>query len=79
MPKYIVDLPLVGEASVKVEADSEDEAIEKALDEFMFTGSLDIENGDVLSLEPMKYVCRDNVFYGPINIASAEEIEDEEE
>ena len=79
MPKYEVRLPLIGEAIVEVIAASEDDAIEQALDDFKFIGGVDINNGDVTYLEPMKRIVQGNVFYGSLNRAEAQEIESDDD
>lgn len=63
--KYGVTIPITGIAYAEVEAESEKEAIEKALQE-------DLE---ILEWESHKQVCQGNVFHGHTNEASAEEIE----
>lgn len=78
MKKYMVNLPLVGEASLEVDALSGKDAIRKALDEFAFISLADIENGQILSLYPMDHVIQGNVFYGPLYEAYAEEITNNE-
>lgn len=79
MPKYIVNLPLVGEVSVEVEAESKKDAIEKALDNFTFIGDIEVKDGYLESLDPMRKLVEGNFFHGPISEAYAEEIEEDDE
>lgn len=71
--EYEVIVPIAGHACITVIANSEDEAIERAL------GEVDIDN--IESWEALRDITRGNVCYAPTWSASAEafgdEIEDE--
>lgn len=69
--EYEVELPVVGVAYVTVIADSEEEAISKALDE---CASEHLETWNA-----MRRIVAGNVFYGDRNEASATEIGEVEE
>lgn len=72
MPKYNVTLPFVGALCVDdVEADSEQEAIEKAMEMVDVT----VEDGPesyVTEWSTVEAVTRGNVCYAPVNDARAE-------
>lgn len=68
MPKYGVVLPVTGQVYCEVEAASEEEAIELAMD-FPFT------NKDIEDWETHKQTNRGNIAYGNCTEASAEEID----
>lgn len=75
MKKYNVKVPFCGAVFVEIEARSQDEACEKAL-----------ENGDALNaafdardfeFEYLEHVSEGHVFYGPYNDIEAEEASDD--
>lgn len=71
MPKYLVQLPVSGVASIEVEADSEQAAIKAAL------------NGEgtdpvLENWETHERVVEGNVYHGELDEATAELAEDEE-
>lgn len=67
MKTWEVTLPIVGHISLVVVAETESEAIEKALD-------TQWEWDDIVVAEAMKQVVRGNVFRGSVNHASAREL-----
>jgi len=69
MPTYNVMLPITGKLYVEVEADDEDDAIQKALN-----ADFTIEN--VEELEAHDMICQGNVFYGMANDAEAQLVGD---
>ncbi len=68
MKTYSVTLPVSGVIHTEVEAESEDDAIEKAL------ADPDITIDDIAEWEPCRNIVEGNVFYGHTNEASAEEV-----
>ncbi len=72
MPKYGVTLPVNGSVYVEVDANSEDEAIEKALQS-------DVTNDDIQEWSTYDELVHGNVFCGSDSHASAELIEEDEE
>lgn len=71
MKTYGVTLPIMGTAYVEVEAGSEEEAIEAALNG-------EITFGDFSEWDAVRQIVRGRVFCGSTNEAYAEEIEDTE-
>lgn len=72
MPKrYMVQLPITGVVTVEVDADSEDEAIEKAMNT--------TPSDDDVTWETHKIVCQGNMYCGELNEATAEEVESDDE
>ncbi|WP_345820572.1 hypothetical protein ABC766_00505 [Methylobacterium fujisawaense] len=69
MATYSVMLPITGYVVADVEADSEKEAIEKALD-------LNYSAKDIEEWEVHEYTNRGNVAYGVCTEASAEKLDD---
>ncbi len=67
MKTYEVNLPVTGVAYVRVEAESEAEAIKRAIDI--------CEMDDIESWNAINKVCRGNVCYAELNEASAEEVD----
>lgn len=67
MATYGVTLPITGTIYVEVEAASEEEAIEKALE-------AEVTSNDIESWSTHKIVVRGNVFHGEQNEASAQEV-----
>lgn len=74
MPTYTVTLPLLGSATAEVEAESEKQAIQRAIEEI----SKDIQR-HLNELDVYKSATRGNVFNGPVDEAEVEEHEEEEE
>lgn len=70
MPKYNVMLPVAGYVSCEVEAESEDEAIEKAKD-------VDFSTSDIEEWNVYVDLMKGNVCQAEYVEAVAEEIEDE--
>lgn len=64
MKTYYVDLPVSGRVAVEVEADSEEEAIDKALN------SYSIDNLEEWSAE--RHLVQGNIFYGVLAEARAQ-------
>jgi hypothetical protein len=64
---FSVAIPICGYAIVEVEADSPEDAIEKAL-----AGEITID--DIESWEAIEHICEGNCFNGSLNDAEAEEI-----
>ena len=64
MAMYSVTVPIVGQATIDVEANSEEEAITEALDAVCF------DNVD--TWEATKQIVSGNVFHGSCNTAYAE-------
>lgn len=67
MPTFGVTIPITGIAYVEVEADSEEEALEKA-----FEG--DVTSDHLQEWETHRQIVEGNVFHGHTNEASAEEV-----
>jgi hypothetical protein len=65
MKEYCVSVPIAGYAVIVVEAEDEDGAIEKALDE--------VSLSNIESWEALEHICEGNCFNGPLNDAEAEE------
>lgn len=65
--EYNVCIPITGVVWVTVEADSEDEAIELAMD------SPDLTVDNIEEWETHKRICDGNVLYAQVNEAYAEE------
>ena len=65
---YYVQLPVVGIIGFEIEAESEEDAIEKALNSDQITSD-NFEEWDVV-----ESVCKGNVCYAPLFDAEAEEI-----
>jgi hypothetical protein len=63
MSKYIVSIPLVGDAHFEVEATSESEAKEKAWEQYNDTSSDDLD----VEWELVEKVTTGNVLHAPIN------------
>lgn len=60
MNRYEVRIPVAGYLEAFVVAESEDDALEKAME-------LDSDHPDVdLSWESMKHIVQGNIFYGPL-------------
>ena len=70
---YDVALPITGVIVVTVEADSEEDAIEKAL------GSDQLETENIESWEAHEIICQGNVLYAEQNEAEAQLAFGEEE
>lgn len=70
MPKYYVELPIVGKVSFEVEAESKRSAIDAAF-------LLDASEGE-LSWETVEHVTEGNLFHGELNSATAELMDDDE-
>lgn len=62
--RYSVVLPITGYMCLEVEAESEEESIDKAL-------SVEFDPSNLVELKPVRYVVRGNVFYGTINEADS--------
>jgi hypothetical protein len=78
MAKYFVRMPIVGIASAEVEADSEQEAIEK-MSGLNWNVKVESEDGiEIDELDLLDRVSRGNVLYAPLNEACAEEMEDDD-
>ena len=71
MATYSVKLPFAGYLSVEVEADSEEDAVSKAMND----ASLD----DVEEWETFTQIVQGNVLYAPINTPEVELIDDGED
>jgi hypothetical protein len=71
MATYSVKLPFAGYLSVEVEADSEEDAVSKAMND----ASLD----DVEEWETFTHIVQGNVLYAPINTPEVELIDDGED
>lgn len=73
MAKFYVELPVMGKVGMEVEADSAEEAIERAFD-------VDPTDDNVADLEweTCKWVVQGNVFSGPLSEAYAELMDDDE-
>ncbi|EPZ47610.1 hypothetical protein [Alicyclobacillus acidoterrestris] len=71
MKTYIVEIPLTGYVSVEVEAESEQEAIDRAFEEAQLEH---IEEWDL-----HRQIVRGNVFSGLRNEIHVEEIDDDDE
>lgn len=69
MPKYSVELPIVGWALVEVEADNEESAVNAAL-------GGEITFDDIQEWDAVRQVTRGNVCYAPRNRPEVTEIED---
>ncbi len=67
MKTYGVTLPITGTVYVEVEAESEDDAIEKALES-------EVDSDDIESWETHRKIVQGNVFYGGQNEADAQEL-----
>jgi len=65
MKEYCVTVPICGYAVITVEAEDEDAAIAKALDE--------VQLSDMGSWDALEHVCEGNCFHGPMNDIEAEE------
>lgn len=64
---YAVRLPITGVIDINIEAESEDDAIEKALDS-------DITSDDISEWETCRQIVQGNVFHGHTNEAEAQEV-----
>lgn len=71
MPKYNVILPINGCVNLEIEADSEEQAIQKGLQE-------DINTDDIDEFNTYKNLLSGNVFEGDYSEAQAEEIVEDE-
>lgn len=67
MKTYNVRLPITGCVDIEVEAENEDEAIEKALE-------TQVTNDDITEWETCEQIVKGNVFYGHTNEAEATEV-----
>jgi hypothetical protein len=66
MKKYQVTIPISGVIYVDVEAESEEEALEKGLE-------MELKTQDIAEWETHSQIVQGNVFHGHTNTASAEE------
>ena len=80
MKTYELTVPILGHAYVSVEADSEAEAIEKALSNVYIVVKSDKESVYVAEQEggAVKTVCEGNFFYGAYNSVSVDDEWDDE-
>lgn len=66
--EYNVDIPVAGIINVAVEADNEEEAIEKAMSvPYTVDFSSDEWDIELLEMDSYKYICQGNTFYAPLN------------
>ena len=73
MAKYGITMPIVGYSYVIVEADTEEEAVDKAYD---ICCDDDNEDVDILELYGVKNVCEGNIVNHPCWNMDIEELED---
>lgn len=73
MAKYGITMPIVGYSYVIVEADTEEEAVEKAYD---ICCDNDNENVDIVELYGVEKVCEGNIVNHPCRNMDIEELED---
>lgn len=73
MPKYEVHLPVTMDVVVGVEADTKEEAIEKAFD---VEWTANFEGAECFNCETHKHVTRGNCCSAVLNDAYAEQIDD---
>ena len=73
MAKYGITMPIVGYSYVIVEADTEEEAVEKAYD---ICCDDDNKNVDIIELYGIEKVCEGNVVCHPCWNMDIEELED---
>lgn len=66
MKTYSVRIPITGIADLEVEAENEQAAIEKAMNE--------VKQEDITEWNPHEIIVQGNVFYGHTNEAEAEEV-----
>jgi len=66
MPKYVVDIPIAGYVSLEIEADSKEEAIDKAF-------AQGFEDEDIMELEMYEHITEGNVCSAPLNDLHIEE------
>ena len=71
MKRYSVKVPIAGYAIVEVDADDEESAIEKAVD--------NVTVDDLESWAALRIICEGNVMYADCNEAEAELIDDDED
>lgn len=69
MTKWIVTVPITGYVTVTVEAEDEEEAIEKAME-------CDVSTDDIEQWDMTDHIVQGNVFYGIQNEAEAEKVDD---
>lgn len=67
MKTYYVEVPITGTINIEVQASSEQEAIEKALE------SDDLKTENITEWEAHEHVIQGNVFYGSLSSAEAVE------
>lgn len=67
MKEFLVRMPIVGVASIVVEAEDEESAIDRAIE--------DVEIEDFDEWEAVKIVCQGNFFYGSQNEVEVSEEE----
>jgi hypothetical protein len=68
MKTFLVRMPIVGVASIEIEAEDEESAIQAATDQ--------IELAHIDEWEAVRSVCQGNIFYGPLNEVEVEEVEE---
>ena len=71
MPRYWVTLPVVGQATIEVEADNNEHAIDVAFE--------NITRDHLEEWECLRNGCRGNVCYLPTHSADVQEIESEDD
>jgi hypothetical protein len=81
MPKYLVEMPVVMRLVVEIEADNEQDAIEKTFDEEGITIKVEVDEESTTEIldyewEMHEKVVQGNVYYGGINEPYAEKMED---
>lgn len=78
MAKYSVRVPFCGFVVVDVLAESKEEAIEKGVDSDLSMRLTLNESGVDYEWDTHEHIVRGNVFYGNLNSASAELVDDED-
>lgn len=82
MPRYWVRVPVVGEVGVGLDADSEEQAIDLAMDAVGTAITISPSHDRMVivqceDLSPVRRITHGNVFMGPLNEVECED-EDEE-
>jgi len=80
MKEYSVELPVLMKVTTMVEAETEEEAIRKAIEEIDLIVKSDSNNYEVQEIEAYEKIVQGNFFLGSISEANAElEFDNEDE
>jgi len=79
MGKYVVQVPFAGSFTVEVEASSEDEAIENALEHYPDFSQEQPDGLEVCDVEVLRHITNGNVCYAPCWDAEVVDYPEEDE